>query len=43
MAAAWLSERGIVLLSEPAERPWGSRTATFADPAGHLWEIAQVP
>lgn len=25
-----------------ARRPdWGMRTATFADPGGHIWEIAQ--
>jgi len=36
-----LTARGIVLLNGPVERPWGARTATFADPAGHLWEIAQ--
>ena len=22
-------------------RPWGVRTASFTDPAGHIWEIAQ--
>lgn len=32
--------RGVTLLNGPADRPWGVRTATFADPAGHLWEIA---
>ncbi|MGH3402377.1 MAG: hypothetical protein ACRDRJ_07680 [Streptosporangiaceae bacterium] len=25
----------------PADRPWGMRTVTFADPGGHIWEIAQ--
>jgi uncharacterized glyoxalase superfamily protein PhnB len=30
-------------LSGPANREWGMRTATFADPAGHIWEIAQEP
>jgi catechol 2,3-dioxygenase-like lactoylglutathione lyase family enzyme len=33
-------DRGATLLNGPADRPWGVRTATFADPAGHLWEIA---
>jgi catechol 2,3-dioxygenase-like lactoylglutathione lyase family enzyme len=38
---AELAERGIEMLSGPADRPWGMRTVTFADPAGHVWEIAQ--
>lgn len=25
----------------PMNRPWGIRTAAFADPSGHVWEIAQ--
>jgi uncharacterized glyoxalase superfamily protein PhnB len=29
------------LLNGPIDRPWGRRTAAFADPAGHLWEVAQ--
>lgn len=36
-----LHTRGIVLLNGPMDRPWGVRTVTFADPAGHIWEIAQ--
>jgi lactoylglutathione lyase len=39
--AAGLMSRGVTLLSEPVDRPWGIRTATFADPAGHIWEIAR--
>ncbi len=31
---------GTVLLRGPEVRPWGPTTATFRDPAGHLWEIA---
>jgi uncharacterized glyoxalase superfamily protein PhnB len=23
------------------DRPWGIRTASFRDPGGHIWEIAQ--
>jgi catechol 2,3-dioxygenase-like lactoylglutathione lyase family enzyme len=38
---AELAARGVVLLNEPADRPWGMRTASFADPAGHIWEIGQ--
>jgi catechol 2,3-dioxygenase-like lactoylglutathione lyase family enzyme len=37
---ALVQQRGVTLLNGPADRPWGVRTATFADPAGHLWEIA---
>ena len=36
-----LTGRGVKLLSGPADRTWGMRTVTFADPAGHVWEIAQ--
>jgi catechol 2,3-dioxygenase-like lactoylglutathione lyase family enzyme len=35
-----LTERGVVLLNGPLDRPWGIRTASFRDPAGHIWEIA---
>jgi catechol 2,3-dioxygenase-like lactoylglutathione lyase family enzyme len=38
---ARLVERGVSLLNGPMDRPWGIRTATFRDPAGHIWEIAQ--
>ncbi|MFC5451188.1 VOC family protein [Paenibacillus aestuarii] len=37
-----LEVRGVELLNGPITRPWGRRTACFADPDGHLWEIAQV-
>lgn len=36
-----LAARGARLLNGPQDRPWGRRTAAFADPAGHVWEIAQ--
>ena len=39
-AAAELAERGVDLLSGPMDRPWGIRTASFADADGHIWEIA---
>ncbi len=35
-----LAEKGIELLNGPMTRPWGPRTASFADPDGHVWEIA---
>jgi catechol 2,3-dioxygenase-like lactoylglutathione lyase family enzyme len=38
---ALLEQRGVRLLTGPTERDWGMRTATFTDPAGHSWEIAQ--
>ena len=38
---AELSTRGVSLLNGPMNRPWGIRTASFLDPAGHIWEIAQ--
>lgn len=36
-----LQARGVELLNGPIDRPWGIRTATFRDPAGHIWEIAR--
>jgi catechol 2,3-dioxygenase-like lactoylglutathione lyase family enzyme len=38
-----LVERGVQLLNGPIDRPWGVRTASFRDPAGHVWEIATTP
>ena len=38
---AAMGSRGIALLNGPIDRPWGVRTASFADPAGHVWELAQ--
>jgi catechol 2,3-dioxygenase-like lactoylglutathione lyase family enzyme len=38
---AELARRGVELLNGPMDRPWGIRTASFRDPAGHIWEIAQ--
>ena len=36
-----LGRRGVELLNGPMDRPWGIRTASFRDPGGHIWEIAQ--
>jgi lactoylglutathione lyase len=36
-----LAELGVALLNGPMDRPWGIRTASFTDPGGHIWEIAQ--
>ena len=38
---AELESRGVQLLNGPMDRPWGVRTAALADPAGHVWELAQ--
>jgi catechol 2,3-dioxygenase-like lactoylglutathione lyase family enzyme len=37
---AELASRGVTLINGPIDRPWGVRTACFADPSGHIWEIA---
>jgi catechol 2,3-dioxygenase-like lactoylglutathione lyase family enzyme len=37
-----LDRHGVTPLSGPADRDWGMRTVTFADPAGYIWEIAQA-
>jgi catechol 2,3-dioxygenase-like lactoylglutathione lyase family enzyme len=36
-----LTDRGATFLNGPVDRPWGRRTAAFADPAGNVWEIAE--
>ena len=35
-----LAALDVELLNGPMDRPWGIRTAAFADPDGHIWEIA---
>ena len=37
-----LKAHGVALLNGPVDRPWKRRTATFEDPAGNVWEIAQI-
>ena len=37
-----LKTLGVRLLNGPQDRPWGRRTAAFADPAGHVWDLAHV-
>lgn len=39
-AVAEIVARGATLLNGPIDRPWGQRTAAFADPDGHIWEVA---
>jgi catechol 2,3-dioxygenase-like lactoylglutathione lyase family enzyme len=38
---AELVSRGVTLLNGPVNRDWGMRTASFSDPDGHIWEVAQ--
>ncbi|GAA4861273.1 VOC family protein [Saccharopolyspora cebuensis] len=33
-------DAGARAVAEPQERPWGGRSAYFADPEGNRWEIA---
>jgi len=39
-SVAALEAAGIAVLNGPLDRPWGIRTAAFADPSGHVWEFA---
>ena len=39
-ACARLAALDVGLLNGPMDRPWGVRTAAFADPDGHVWELA---
>ena len=38
---AELTGLGVDLLNGPVDRAWGKRTASFADPDGNIWELAQ--
>lgn len=38
---AELAGRGVALLNGPMDGTWKMRTASFADPDGHIWEVAQ--
>ncbi|MEP6754879.1 MAG: VOC family protein [Chthonomonadales bacterium] len=40
-ACASLTSKGVSLINGPMDRVWGMRTACFADPDGHIWEVAQ--
>jgi uncharacterized glyoxalase superfamily protein PhnB len=35
-----LASRGVDFLNGPVDRPWGMRTAAFADLDGHVWQVA---
>lgn len=36
-----LDEAEVATISGPADRDWGMRTLTLADPGGYTWEITQ--
>ena len=36
-----LAAKNVKLLTGPQVQPWGVKTVTFMDPAGHSWEAAQ--
>jgi lactoylglutathione lyase len=38
---AELGTHAVTLLNGPMDRAWGMRTASFTDPDGHIWEVAQ--
>lgn len=37
-----LEQAGVATISGPADRDWGMRTLTLADPGGYTWEITQA-
>ena len=39
--ASELDEAQVATISGPADRDWGMRTLTLADPGGYTWEITQ--
>ena len=41
-AIAQLNGLGVAMVNGPIDRPWGLRTATFADPDGNIWELAAL-
>lgn len=38
-----LEAAGVKILNGPIDRPWGVRTASFQDPSGNIWELANHP
>jgi lactoylglutathione lyase len=36
-----LTSKGVTFIRTPKDQHWGLRTAYFADPEGHLWELRQ--
>jgi catechol 2,3-dioxygenase-like lactoylglutathione lyase family enzyme len=41
VCAKLTTRAGVEVLNGPMDRTWGVRTAAFADPDGHVWEVAQ--
>lgn len=39
--SAEFDEAQVARISGPADREWGMRTLTLADPGGYTWEITQ--
>jgi catechol 2,3-dioxygenase-like lactoylglutathione lyase family enzyme len=35
-----LEAAGVTIVNGPVDRPWGVRTASFQDPSGNIWELA---
>lgn len=40
---AELKEKGVTIIKEPEKVFWGGYSGYFADPDGHLWEVAHNP
>jgi len=40
---AELISAGVPILNGPVDRSWGVRTASFQDPSGNIWELANHP
>lgn len=38
-----LKKKGATIVKEPSKAEWGGYTGYFADPDGHLWEVAYNP
>ena len=38
-----LKEKGVQIIKEPEDVFWGGYSGYFADPDGHLWEVAYNP
>ncbi len=35
-----LAKHNVTFVNGPVDRPWGMRSAYFADPGGHFWEVS---
>ena len=41
--SSWRSRRGRAVLKRPEKVFWGGYSGYFADPDGHVWELAMNP